>query len=95
MFHHIDIRFPLTRKPRRCVVYPIKPEDQFVTVQGDDCIARISLVDGTGIYAVNAGGAYFQHLTTKGQPVTLDEFNLQRLREVPKSADGTVQIGGK
>jgi hypothetical protein len=94
-FHHIDIRFPNTRKPRRCVVYPVRPTDQFVTVQGDDCIARLSLIDGSGTFAVNANGAYFHHLMTKGQPVRIDEFNLERLRAVPKSEDGTVQIGGK
>ena len=97
MFHHIDIRFPGTRKVRRCTVYPIKTGDTHVHVQSDDSIARISLIDGKGAFVVRPGGAYFVHLTAlDAQLLTIDTYTLDRLRDIPRTHDGVVQlIGGK
>lgn len=90
---YLDVLFPGARKVRKCIVYPMKKGDTFALIQSDDAIARVSLADGSGVFAVNAGGAYFHHLMTKAKRFNIDPAALDTLRDIPRG-DGTVLLGG-
>jgi hypothetical protein len=90
---YIDVKFPGARKVRKCIVYPLKVGDTFALIQSDDAIARVNLTDGTGTFAVNAGGAYFHHLMVAAKPFNIDPAALDTLRDIPHG-DGTVLLGG-
>lgn len=93
MTYYIDLLFPGARKVRKCIVYPLKAGDQFALLQSNDSIARVSLTDGSGVFAINAGGAYFHHLMTKAKRFNIDPAALDSLRDIPRG-DGTVRLGG-
>lgn len=99
MIKRVSYKLPGTRKVREWVVYPGRGTQSSIEIQCDDAVARFDPVTGCGIYAVNAGGAYFVHLAMPSKrrfhefPV---DFVQQCIDAQPKSGDtignGVVKI---
>lgn len=94
MIHHVTAKLAGMRKPDEFVVYPAKPEDTHLIVQGDRTIGKFDRKTGEGV--INWRGSnhkYQPHLTAAGgaEPYTYPlSFVLQCQEMRPNSGD---QIG--
>lgn len=88
---HIKLKLANMNKPADFIVYPIKPDDEYVRIQSDHRFARINLTTGEGLVSRNvANHPNSIHLHPSWGPweIKVDQTTLAELKKIsPKKGD--------